>query len=115
MIQPGGHFDLCYLRSPFHLAREHCVTTYAYRVRQMINGAWHVVYDGLAAHQYFAAGSAAGIHSYDPQARGCADGPAAPPTNRHLPFVMLEHISSYSSTPSNFPSHTEVLPSTPPE
>jgi hypothetical protein len=108
MIQPGGRFDLCYLRPPFHLAHEHCVTTYAYRVRQMINGAWHVVYDGLAAHQYFAAGSTADIHSYDPQARVCADGPGEPPPNGNLPFVMLEHVGSYGSFHFNFPVQTGV-------
>jgi hypothetical protein len=107
-IQPGGHFDVCFLRAPYHLAYEHCVTTYAYRIRQMINGAWHVIYDGLAAHQYFAAGTAANIHSYDPQARSCADGPGDPPPNDNLPFVMLEHVGSYGSFHFNFPTQTGV-------
>ena len=107
-IQPGGRFDLCFLRAPLHLAGEHCVTTYAYRVRQMINGAWHVIYDGLAASQYFASGSPASIHSYDPLARTCADGPGEPPPNDNLPFVMLEHVGSYGSFHFNFPTQTGV-------
>ncbi len=107
-IQPGGRFDLCFLRAPYHLSLEHCVTTYAYRIRQMINGVWHVVYDGLAAHQYFPAGSPANIHSYDPQARSCADGPGEPPPNDNRSFVMLEHVGSYGSFHFNFPAQTGV-------
>src|SRR5262245_8781519 len=52
-IQPGGHFDFCYPRAHHY---PHCFTTYAYKVKQLINGVLTVVYDGLAAHQYFAAG-----------------------------------------------------------
>lgn len=107
-IQPGGRFDLCYLRAAYHLPQEHCVTTYAYRIRQMINGAWHVIYDGVAAHQYFPAGGPANIHSYDPQARSCADGPGEPPPNDNLPFVMLEHIGSHGSFHFNFPPQAGV-------
>lgn len=73
-LQPGGRFDFCFLDWP-HLHRLHsfCTTVYAYKVRQFINGAWVVVYDGLAAHDYFAAGDDARLHSYDKRAIVCDD------------------------------------------
>lgn len=107
-IQPGGRFDLCFLRAPLHPAYEHCVLTYAYRVRQMINGVWHVIYDGLAAHQYFAAGSAAAIHSCDALARTCADGPGEAPPNDNLSFVMLEYVGGAGTYHYNSPTQTGV-------
>lgn len=101
-IQPGGHFDFCYLRAPKALHSQ-CTTTYAYKVRQLINGVLTVIYDGLAAHQYFAAKLPADIRSYNPQARVCADGPGDAPPNDGSAFVMLEHVGSYGSFHFNFP------------
>ena len=107
-IQPGGQFDFCYLRAHHHPHHGHCVTTYAYKIKQLINGVLTVVYDGLAAHQYFGAGVPADIRSYNPQAHACADGPGDQPPNDGLPFVMLEHIGSYGSFHFNFPAQTGV-------
>lgn len=107
-IQPGGHFDFCYLRLHHHPHHAHCFTTYAYKVKQLINGVLTVVYDGLASHQYFGAGTPANLRSYNPQARVCADGPGDPPPNDGLPFVMLEHVGSYGSFHFNFPAQTGV-------
>lgn len=107
-IQPGGQFDFCYRRVHHHPHHGHCVTTYAYKIKQLINGVLTVVYDGLAAHQYFGAGGPADIRSYNPQARVCADGPGDPPPNDGAPFVMLEHIGSYGSFHFNFPAQTGV-------
>src|SRR3546814_10223889 len=67
-------------------------TTYAYKIRQLVNGVLTVVYDGLAAHEYCSAGAPANIRTYNPQARVCADGPGDPPPNDGTAFVMLEHI-----------------------
>ena len=106
-IQPGGHFDFCYLRSPKPL-HSHCTTTYAYKIKQLINGVLTVVYDGLAAHQYFAANVPADIRTYNPQARVCADGPGDEPPNDGSAFVMLEHVGSYGSFHYNFPAQTGV-------
>lgn len=103
-IQPGGQFDFCYLRSP----HGHCVTTYAYKIKQLINGVLTVIYDGLAAHQYFAANVPANISSYNPQARVCADGPGDVPPNDGSAFVMLEHVGAYGSFHFNFPVQTGV-------
>lgn len=104
-IRPGGHFDFCYLRSR---SSAHCFTTYAYKVKQIINGAWTIVYNGLAAHQYFGAGSPANIRSHNPQARVCADGPGDPPPNEGTPFVMLEHVGGFGTFHFNFPAQTGV-------
>ncbi len=106
-LEPGGRFDLCYWRVP-HPHPGPCVRTYAYKVKQLINGVWTVVYDGVAAHEYFAAGSPAHIHSYSPQARPCGDGPGDPPANGGDPFVMLEHIGSFGTFHFNFPAQTGV-------
>lgn len=110
-IQPGGHFDFCYLRVPHH---GRCFRTYAYRVKQLINGVLTVVYDGLAAHQYFGAGSPATISSYNPRARTCADGPGDPPPNDGAAFVMLEYVGDPDTNHFNFPdqngaSRTQAL------
>lgn len=107
-IQPGGHFDFCYLRVPQYPAHGYCVTTYAYIVKQLVNGVLTVVYDGLAAHEYFGAGGPAEIRTYNPQARVCADGPGDPPPNDGVPFVMLEHVGSYGTFHFNFPVQTGV-------
>jgi hypothetical protein len=104
-IQPGGHFDLCYLQV-HRRPQRHCTTTYAYKIKQLINGVWTVVYDGLAAHQYFSASGSADITTYNPQARVCTDGPGDPPPNEGLPFVMLEHVGSYGTFHFNFPAQT---------
>ena len=108
-IQPGGHFDFCYLRlHHHHPLHARCSTTYAYKIKQLINGVLIVVYDGLAAHQYFGAGAPANISTYNPQARVCADGPGDTPPNDGAPFVMLEHVGSYGSFHFNFPVQTGV-------
>lgn len=104
-IQPAGHFSFCYRRSPLPA---NCLATYGYVVKQFINGAWTVVYNGLSAHQYFGAGSPALIHSYSPIARVCTDGPGNPPPNDGLPFVMLEHVGTYGTFHFNFPAQTAV-------
>lgn len=107
-IQPGGHFDFCYLSVHHHPHHAHCSRTYAYKIKQLINGVLTVVYDGLAAHQYFAAGTPADIRTYNPQAHVCADGPGDAPPNDGAPFVMLEHVGSYGSFHFNFPVQTGV-------
>lgn len=109
MLQPGGHFSFCYLNWPgyFH-SHHHCTTTYAYKIKQRINGVWTVVYDGLSAHQYFSGGEPANVHVYNPQARTCADGPGDPPPNDGLPFVMLEHVGAHGTFHFNFPNQTGV-------
>ncbi|HVK98606.1 MAG TPA: hypothetical protein VM553_02280, partial [Dongiaceae bacterium] len=107
-LQPGGHFDFCYLHVHHHPHHGHCAYTYAYRIKQMINGVLTVVYDGVAAHEYFGAGTPANIRTYNPRARVCADGPGDAPPNGGVPFVMLEHVGAYGSFHFNFPAQTAV-------
>ncbi len=109
-IQPGGKFDFCYLRVHHHyLYHHHCTRTYAYVIKQLINGVMTTVYDGLAANEYFAAGEQADVRSFNPQALACADGPGdPPPSDGLLPFVMLEHIGRYGTFHHNFPVQTDV-------
>lgn len=71
-LQPGGHFDMCFLDWPRPVvAGRRCHRVYAYKVRQFINGAWVVVYDGLAAHDYFGAGETAELRTHDKRAIVC--------------------------------------------
>ncbi len=110
-IQPGGQFNFCYLNihyHPPHPPHWHCYTTYAYKVKQLINGVMTVVYDGVAAKQYFSANQPADIHTYNPLALTCADGPGDPPPNDGNAFVMLEHVGSYGTFHHNFPAQTGV-------
>ncbi|MEF7613597.1 hypothetical protein V4F39_06695 [Aquincola sp. MAHUQ-54] len=72
-LQPGGRFDFCFIDWPHPHPHRHlsCTTVYAYKVKQFINGAWVVVYDGLAAHDYFGTGESAELHSHDKRAIVC--------------------------------------------
>jgi hypothetical protein len=63
--------------SPHH---RYCYTTYAYRIKQLINGVLTVVYDGLAAHQYFGAGDRR-ISAPTIRKRACALMAGDPPPN----------------------------------
>ncbi|MCK5028149.1 MAG: hypothetical protein KAR57_00850 [Bacteroidales bacterium] len=107
-IKPGGKFDFCYRHIHYYphypLHYGHCFTTYAYKVKQLINGVLTTVYDGLAAHEYFSACGSADIKTYNPLAIVCADGPGDPPPNEGNSFVMLEHIGKHGTFHFNFPN-----------
>lgn len=92
VIHTDGTFTFCY-RRPLQLnpIGQHCKTTYAYRVHQVINGSDVVIYDGLARKEYFAATEDAGLTSYHLLARTCADAPE-PPVDHERPFVMLQDV-----------------------
>ena len=69
-IQPDGEFDFCYWRPrQFHHHHHHhrCHSTYAYRVKQLINGVWTVVYDGVAGQDYYGQGENAQIRTTSPR------------------------------------------------
>ena len=106
-IQPGGTFDFCYGR-PRQLRHFHCYTTYAYRVKQLIGGVWVTVYDGLAGHDYFAAGEEADLRTWHAKARPCGDGPEPPDPGDGVPFVMLEHVTGAGTHHYNFPVQTAL-------
>ena len=104
-IRPGGDFDFCYRRIPHIVSlRTRCYSTFAYRVRQQIGGAWVTIYDGIAGHDYFAQGDVAELHTTNPAARSCADSPPPPDTGDGQPFVMLEYVTGTQTHHFNFPA-----------
>lgn len=103
-IQPDGSFDLCYprRRPPFN-----CSLTFAYVVRQFINGAWRIVYNGLAAHAWFGGAEDANIRVDNPIAVPCDDFDNPPPPNgTGLPFIMLDHVGAYGTFHYQYPPQT---------
>jgi hypothetical protein len=108
-IRPNGEFDFCYWRPRhFHSLHRRCYTTFAYRVRQFIDGMWVTVYDGVAGHDYFAAGEEAVLTTSNPKARPCGDGPTPPDPGDGTPFVMLEHVTGPATHHFNFPTQTAL-------
>ena len=108
-IQPDGEFDFCYWRPrQFHHVHHHCHSTYAYRVKQLINGVWTVVYDGLAGQDYYGQGERAEIRTTSPKARPCGAGPKPPDDGDGTPFVILQNVTGGSTNHFNFPTQTDV-------
>ncbi len=108
-IHPSGAFDFCYRRLPQILAlRTRCYTTFAYRVKQQIGGVWTVIYDGLAGHDYFGQGDIAELHTSNPTALPCGDGPPPPDAGDGTPFVMLEHVGGAGTHHFNTPAQTAL-------
>jgi len=106
-LQPGGRFDFCYLR-PRRLTPSGttCHSTFAFKVRQRIQGSWVTVYDGVASHNWFAAGEPADIRTWYWRALVCGSGPGDSPPSEGIPFAMVEYIGSPGSRHFNFPTQT---------
>ena len=102
-IQPGGEFDFCYRRGPVPI---NCWLAYAYRVRQLINGVWVTVYDGVASGAWFGAGETADLSVTDGRALPCGDPPGDGPPGDGSPFVMLEYVTDTRTHHFNFPGQT---------
>jgi hypothetical protein len=108
-IQPDGEFDFCYWRPrQFHHLHHHCHTTYAYRVKQLINGIWTVVYDGVAGQDYYGQGGRAELTTTSPKARPCGAGPKPPHQGDGLPYVMLQNVTGQFTNHFNFPAQTDI-------
>lgn len=108
-IQPNGEFDFCYWRPRqfhHHHHHHHCHSTYAYRVKQLINGVWTVVYDGVAGQDYYGQGENAQIRTTSPKARPCGDGPPPPDEGDGVPFVILQNVTGGTTNHFNFPTQT---------
>lgn len=69
-LDHDGEFHICW-QEPLRLFSRYCHDEYAFIVKQNINGATVVIYNGLAANQWFDAGEDADLTSYHPQARRC--------------------------------------------
>ncbi len=69
-INPDGRFQICWSEPPRPLLRN-CHDEYAYVVRQIINGMWVTIYDGLAANIWFHYEDDASLVSYHRLARSC--------------------------------------------
>ena len=108
-LQPGGRISFCYRRPRRILSiSTYCRRSYAYRIRQKIGGVWVVIYDGIAAHDWFAEGEDADIRTWDWRAQVCGSGPGDPPPNEGLPFVLLEYVTGAGTHHFNFPAQDGV-------
>jgi hypothetical protein len=90
LIGPDGEFSHCYQSFPFLLYG--CHREYAFRVRQVIDGVDTVIYDGLAAGNWFDEGDDITLTSYLPKAVDCDHEDVPVPTD--TPFAMLDRIGS---------------------
>jgi hypothetical protein len=84
-LQPDGHFEACWLE-PFYLLRG-CTRRVMYRVSQIQESGWVVVYDGLARNESFALDE-----EPDLRASWYADPCDGPHTYGPVPFALLESI-----------------------
>jgi hypothetical protein len=108
-IQPDGEFDFCYWRPrQWHYHHHHCTTTHAYKVKQLINGVWTTVYDGVAGQDYYGQGERAEIRTTNPKARPCSAGPKPPHEGDGTPFVILQNVTGANTNHFNFPTQTDV-------
>ena len=89
-LNPDGSFNYCFRQFPFYLIN--CRRSYFYKVKQQQGQQWTYIYDGAAAHQYFAADELANLSTF----LGNACGSMYPPPDG-IDFVTLQQIGS---TPS---------------
>ncbi len=86
-IQEDGHFDVCFLDGIWLPLG--CTRRVLYRVSQIQEGGWVVIYDGPARGETFALDEEAVLYA-SAQADPCPDPHEWPPT----PFVILERIGN---------------------
>ena len=104
-LQPDGTFNICW-NEPLRLMWLHCHEEYAFVIKQLIDSETVVVYDGVAAGQWFHLGEEIELTSYHPGAIVCDD-PGTPPPGTDGTSVMLEAIRSTDSLHLNSPLPTE--------
>jgi hypothetical protein len=88
-LQPDGSFQFCFEQFPFILWN--CYRSYFYKVYQQQNGQLVCIYDGAAAHQYFAADDFANLSTLSGSA--CTNPQPIPGTD----FVVLQQIGATST------------------
>jgi hypothetical protein len=108
-IQPDGEFDFCYWRPrQWHHHHHHCTTSHAYKVKQLINGVWVTVYNGVAGQDYYGQGERAEIRTTSLKARPCPGGPKPPHEGDGTPFVILQNVGGGTTRHFNYPVQTDV-------
>jgi hypothetical protein len=104
LVNPDGSFSFCYRYFPLFLFN--CRTSYFYKIKQFVNGAWQVIYDGAAAHQYFAADDIANLYAQTGQL--CYQPPVLPAGTATLQqigfYPAWEFNSHWVPTPTSGPS-----------
>lgn len=76
-IQDGGDFHVCWPEWGRWLPHN-CYDQYAYKVRQVINGTWVTIYNGVAAGEWFNQNADANLVSYHSAALACRDRSGGP-------------------------------------
>jgi hypothetical protein len=76
-IQDGGDFHICW-REWGRFRPVNCYDQYAFKVRQVINGVWVTIYNGVAAGEWFNDGVEANLTSYHWAAIACRDRSGGP-------------------------------------
>jgi hypothetical protein len=85
-LQQDGHFDACFV---LNRLPANCHRRVLYRVSQVTESGWQVIYDGPARHQSFNLSEQATLYA-DWRAQACEDPREWGPT----PFVILEQIGN---------------------
>ena len=71
-VRPDGEFHICWWEWP-RLMLFNCHDEYAFVVKQNVEGSTVVIYDGVAANQWFRYGEHAELVSYHRLAQGCRE------------------------------------------
>jgi hypothetical protein len=99
-MRPDGTFRICWYE-PLIFYRPGCFEEFAFVVRQNVNGVTVVIYDGLAAGQWFRSRTGIRLQTFDRRAIRCTQ----PPTpDDGTAFVQLEKIGSANSYRLNTPN-----------
>jgi hypothetical protein len=91
-IQPDGHFRICWNGS---LVTSNCRESFAFVVRQVVNGVATVIYNGLASNQWFSNTTNITLTTYSSQAVGCVD--PTPPVDADGNYILLQDITGGAS------------------
>jgi len=76
-LQPDGTFHICW-NEPITIQLPFCHQEFAFKVTQVVNGVPVVIYDGVAAHQWFDNPNGVELHTYNPNAQSCSHGEPIP-------------------------------------
>ena len=94
LISDDGTFSICWPGAPYFPLKG-CRVEYAFKVSQSINGTNVVIYDGVAAGQWFDDGETPSLTSYSPFAVTCSGDPEIPGAGDAV--VLLHEIGATES------------------